>query len=120
MLSQRLADNFKATESFRKRLHEVIVQEGGFVVKDLAGDDEMSQAFRLRHRIFCEHLRWVPKSDNLMEIDGYDCHAAHIGVFDGENRIVAFSRLIFPGTTFMIEKESSPPHWVLPQNQEAN
>ena len=78
-----------------------------FIVKNLSNDDEMDQAFRLRHRIFCEDLRWVPQSDNLMEIDGYDWHAAHIGVFDQNNTIVAFSRLVFPGTLFMIENEFS-------------
>ena len=120
MLSRGLADNVTETEGFYEKSFEVFIREGGFIVKSLTDDDEMNQAFRLRHRIFCEDLEWVPQSDDLMEIDGYDCHAAHIGVFDQDNTIVAFSRLVFPGTIFMIEKEFSslmgPCHKIRKQN----
>jgi N-acyl-L-homoserine lactone synthetase len=42
-----------------------------------------------------------------LEIDKYDQHAIFIGVFDDRHKLTAFSRLISPGTTFMIEKEFS-------------
>lgn len=107
MLSQGFAINVTEAERFYEKSFNVFIQEGGFIVKNLSGDDEMNQAFRLRHKIFCEDLGWVPQSDNFMENDGYDWHSAHIGVFDQNHRIVAFSRLVFPGTLFMIEKEFS-------------
>ena len=105
MLSQSFAGNAKERKGFYEKSSNIFIREDGFIVKSLSTDDEMNQAFRLRHKIFCEDLRWAPRSDNLMEIDGYDWHAAHIGVFDQDNTIVAFSRLVFPGTLFMIEKE---------------
>lgn len=116
MLSQGLAKSITETEDFYEKSFNVFIQEGSFVIKNLSNDDEMNQAFQLRHRIFCEDLGWVPQSDNLMETDGYDWHAAHIGVFNENHRIVAFSRLVFPGTYFMIEKEFSSligPHHII-------
>jgi N-acyl-L-homoserine lactone synthetase len=107
MLSQRFAINVTEAEDFYEKSFTVFIQEGGFVVKNLSGDDEMNQAYQLRHKVFSEDLGWVPQSDNFKEKDGYDWHSAHIGVFDKNHRIVAFSRLVLPGTLFMIEKEFS-------------
>ena len=35
---------------------EVRIREGGFILKTLEGDDENSQAYRLRHTVFSEEL----------------------------------------------------------------
>jgi acyl homoserine lactone synthase len=85
----------------------IFIQEGDFIVKTLTNDDEKTQAYRLRHRVFCEELGWVPINSASLEIDKYDQHAIFIGVFDDRHKLTAFSRLISPGTTFMIEKEFS-------------
>ncbi len=86
---------------------EVCIREGGFTLKTLEGDDENSQAYRLRHRVFSEELGWVPRTTDQRETDEYDSHAVPIGILDAQNRILAYARLVLPDRTFMIEKEFS-------------
>ena len=85
----------------------VCIREGGFILKTLEGDGEKSQAYRLRHSVFSEELGWVPRSASQMEKDEYDSHAIPIGIIDAQNTMLAFSRLVLPNRTFMIEKEFS-------------
>ena len=69
----------------------VFLREEGFVVKDFTDEEEKAQAYRLRHKVFCEELGWVPRSGRMMEVDRYDRHAVFIGVFNESNdRLVAF------------------------------
>lgn len=37
------------------------LQEGDYVLKTLTDPEERVQAYRLRHRVFCEKLNWVSK-----------------------------------------------------------
>lgn len=85
----------------------VCIREGGFVLKALEGDDERSRGYRLRHTVFSEELGWVARSESHMEKDEYDSHAVQIGILDARNRMLAYSRMILPHRTFMIEKEFS-------------
>jgi acyl homoserine lactone synthase len=87
---------------------EVCIREGGFTLKTLEGDDEKSQAYCLRHRVFSEELGWVPRTTDQRETDAYDSHAVPIGILDEPNRILAYARLVLPDGIFMIEKEFSP------------
>ncbi|HEX2965043.1 MAG TPA: acyl-homoserine-lactone synthase [Syntrophorhabdaceae bacterium] len=91
----------------RPAARNIFIREGDFTVKNLTNDDEKTEAYRLRHRIFAEELGWVPRSRTLMERDNYDRNAVDLGVFDGRNILVAYVRLIPPGSSFMIEKEFS-------------
>jgi N-acyl amino acid synthase of PEP-CTERM/exosortase system len=106
MLSRAVAD--VDAENVGERFTQgIIIREAGFVLKTLVEDDERIQAYRLRHRVFCEELGWVPRSETLLEIDEYDRHAVSIGIFDPQHALVACMRLAFPGAPFMIEREFS-------------
>lgn len=84
---------------------DVLLREEGFVVKTITSEEERSAAYRLRHRIFCNELKWVLHSTNDMESDEYDSNAVFFGVFDEHPRLVSFLRLIMPDRQFMMEKE---------------
>lgn len=40
-------------------LQPVLIVEEGFVFKNVAEEGELDQVYRLRHRVFCDELRWV-------------------------------------------------------------
>ncbi len=103
-----LADNVVETNDIDEGFTQgIIIQEAGFVVKNLVSDDERIQAHRLRHRVYCEELGWVPRSETLLETDEYDRHATFIGVLDQHQTLLASCRLHLPGMPFMIEREFS-------------
>jgi N-acyl amino acid synthase of PEP-CTERM/exosortase system len=83
----------------------ILLQEKEFVVKTIIDEMDRAQAFRLRHRIFCDELKWVLHSTNDMESDEYDRNAVFFGVFDENRRLVSFLRLILPDRRFMMEQE---------------
>ncbi len=85
----------------------MVIREAGFVLKNLVSEDEKIQAYRLRHRIFCEELGWLPRSRSLLETDEYDKYTTSLGIFDRQHVLVACTRVASPGTPFMIEKEFS-------------
>ncbi|MBI5047609.1 MAG: GNAT family N-acetyltransferase [Deltaproteobacteria bacterium] len=84
---------------------ELIFQEGSYLIKTLSTHEEMETAFRLRHEVFVDELKWVSASPDGMEKDGYDAFANALGVFDVDNRLVGHVRLIPAPMPFMIEKE---------------
>jgi len=84
---------------------ELIFQEGDLLVKTIETPEEMDSAYRLRHEVFSEELRWVPTTPEGREIDDYDGFARCIGVFDKENNILGHARLIPSPYPFMVEKE---------------
>lgn len=86
---------------------EIVFREGDFLVKTISDDEERIQAYRLRHRVFCEELGWVPRSETLLEIDEYDRCTVLIGIFDQQQALVACTRLSLRDAPFMIEKEFS-------------
>jgi N-acyl amino acid synthase of PEP-CTERM/exosortase system len=88
-----------------KNYRSILLQEENSVVKTIADERDKIQAHRLRHRIFCDELKWVLRSTNDMESDEYDRNAVFFGVFDEGRKLVSFLRLIMPGRQFMMEKE---------------
>ena len=90
---------------------ELIFQEDNFLIKTLSAPEEMDAAYRLRHEVFVDELKWVPPSPDGMEKDGYDKFAIPIGLFDmslqtgGELHLIGFVRLIQSNYPFMVEKE---------------
>ncbi len=84
---------------------ELFFQEGDFLVKELSAPEELDAAYRLRHRVFVDELRWVPPCPDGLEKDFYDDFAHPIGVFDHNGRLVCHVRLITAPKPFMIEKE---------------
>lgn len=84
---------------------ELIFQEGDYLIKTLSTHEEMEAAFRLRHDVFVDELKWVPASPDGMEKDSYDSFAHPIGIFDEKNGLIGYVRLISAPNPFMIEKE---------------
>ena len=84
---------------------EVCLQEGNCLVRIIEKEDDLVKAFRLRHRVFAEDLKWVPTTRNELEIDGYDAAAVHVGVFDGEDRLLAYVRVLTAERRYMLEDE---------------
>ncbi len=85
----------------------ILIREGSFTVTNLTNEDEILQSYSLRHRIFCEELKWVPPSKDLLETDKYDNAAVLFGVFDEHNKLIAYLRLILSDRTYMLENEFS-------------
>ena len=46
--------------------------EGELLVKTLESEEELRQAYRLRHAVFAERLKWVPEREDRLESDVYD------------------------------------------------
>ena len=86
---------------------ELIFQEGDFLVKTLAAHEELEDAYRLRHDVFCDELKWVPPSSDGLEKDAYDRFSDLIGVFDSTQTLVGHIRLTPSPHPFMAEKEFS-------------
>lgn len=85
----------------------IFLREGRFHVKSLVAREELEGAYRLRHRVFAQELRWVPQAENSLEVDDYDCNSVSFGVFDEQGRMASYLRLIMPGKPFMLEREFS-------------
>ena len=77
---------------------------GSFEAKQLVDENELLHAYRLRHKIFAEELRWVDTTPGGLEVDGYDKSSVHFGVWY-EDKLLSYLRLIVPGQTFMMERE---------------
>jgi acyl homoserine lactone synthase len=87
--------------------------EGEFLIKTLETKEELTQAYRLRHRVFAEKLRWVPQTEDGQEMDMYDLWGSSIGLLDGEGSLHGLARLLPSSGPFMIEQDLRlllPPH----------
>ena len=84
---------------------EVAFYEGEFLVKTLEGKAELTQAHRLRHRVFAETLRWVPPTEDGEEMDMYDLWGSSIGLVDRGGKLHGLARLLPASGPFMLEKE---------------
>ncbi|MER3422240.1 MAG: hypothetical protein C4293_02425 [Nitrospiraceae bacterium] len=80
-------------------------REGGLLVKTLCGEEEMVAAYRLRHRVFAQMLKWVPTSIDELEIDAYDGSATFLGLFCEAGKLVGLTRLLPAPGPYMLEKE---------------
>ena len=79
--------------------------EGNFLVKTLSTEGEREQAYRLRHKVFAERLKWVKESPDALEIDAYDDRATNLGLFSDIDKLVGISRLLTGPGPYMLEKE---------------
>lgn len=84
-------------------IRPVDIEEGGYSVRMITDASDLRQAFQLRHRVFCEELKWVPETDDRNEIDEYDINAIHFGVFDKDDILRAYLRLIHTNKPFMLK-----------------
>jgi len=83
----------------------VAFYEGEFLVKTLDTKEELSQACRLRHRVFAEKLRWVPPTEDGQEMDMYDLWGVTIGVLSHDGTLLGMARLLPSSGKFMLENE---------------
>ena len=83
---------------------DVEFSEQGFIVKTLHGE-ELTQSYRLRHKVFAESLRWVPETDDGQEVDLYDLWATTVGLVRDDGAVVGVARLLPSSSQFMLEKE---------------
>ena len=83
-----------------------MVQEDSFIIKTLSAPEELEEGFRLRHEVFSQELKWVPVTDDGLEIDRYDSGVvSYIGVFDNCGALLGYARLIPSPEPFMIDRE---------------
>jgi acyl homoserine lactone synthase len=78
--------------------------EGRFSAKTFSSDDGIEDAFKLRHKIFAEQLRWVQETASRLERDRYDDYSVHFGVYE-DDALLAYLRVVKPGCPYMIDKE---------------
>ncbi len=81
------------------------LQEGDLRVKVLDSVKRRYQAYRLRKKIYCDELRWVPGDNAEIEVDAYDADAILIGALDEHDKVVGTVRIISALRPMMIEKE---------------
>jgi acyl homoserine lactone synthase len=79
--------------------------EGEMVVKTLSSPEELAQAYRLRHKVFAETLRWVPPTADAQEMDMYDLWGTSIGLLGPEGHVLGLARLLPASGPFMLEQD---------------
>ncbi len=80
-------------------------REGDLLIKTLSGEEDLRAAYRLRHQVFADRLRWVERSHEEYEVDSYDAFATSVGIFDGAHHLVGVFRMINSEFPFMLESE---------------
>jgi N-acyl-L-homoserine lactone synthetase len=85
--------------------NEGALEEQGFVFSRIRQEDDRVKAYRLRHSVFAETLKWVPCSETELEMDEYDPFAIHFGVFDESGSLLAYLRLLMADRVYMLERE---------------
>ena len=90
--------------SIERESKNIRVSKGNFEGHILSEKQERDQAYHLRHQVFAEKLKWVPRNDKELDIDEYDPEALILGVFE-DGHIVGTLRVISSEHLFMIEKD---------------
>jgi acyl homoserine lactone synthase len=83
---------------------DIEFSENGFVVKTLHGE-QLTQSYRLRHKVFAESLKWVPETEDRQEMDLYDLWGITVGLVRDDGAVVGMARLLPASGQFMLEKE---------------
>ena len=81
--------------------------EGELLVKTLESEEELRQAYHLRHRVFAEKLQWVPERKDQLESDVYDAWSTSIGLFSRQQQLLGMVRMTPAPFPFMLESEFS-------------
>jgi acyl homoserine lactone synthase len=86
---------------------QIVFCEGEFLVKELESEEELLQAYHLRHRVFAEKLQWVPERKDQLESDIYDAWSTSIGIFSSQQQLLGTVRMTPAPFPFMLESEFS-------------
>ena len=81
--------------------------EGEFLIKTLESEEELRQAYHLRHRVFAEKLKWVPERKDQLESDVYDAWSTSIGLLSNQEQLLGIVRMTPAPLPFMLESEFS-------------
>jgi N-acyl-L-homoserine lactone synthetase len=76
------------------------LRRAGYELKWDLTATEFAATARLRKRVFCDELGWVPKHSDLYELDEFDTGTTTIAVFDGAEP-VACLRVHLPSAPWM-------------------
>ena len=79
--------------------------EGDLVVKTLYTSEELAKAYRLRHKVFAETLRWVPPTEDGQEMDMYDLWGTSIGLVRHNETLLGLARILPASGEFMLERD---------------
>ena len=79
--------------------------EGGVVVKTLSTSEELVRAYRLRHKVFAETLRWVSLTEDGQEVDLYDLWGTTIGLVKHDETLLGLVRILPASGEFMLERD---------------
>ncbi len=90
------------------RWRTIAFYEGRFLVKTLTEQQDLVEAYRLRHKVFVDRLQWVPASPLELEVDAYDAWAISVGLFMGDGTLAGLFRILVPPGPFMLESEFRP------------
>ena len=94
------------SNEIRQESRQIAFCEGEFLVKALESEEELWQAYHLRHRVFAEKLRWVPETNDQLESDIYDAWSTSIGLFSNQ-QLLGMVRMTPAPFPFMLESEFS-------------
>lgn len=84
---------------------EVRFLEDGFSVRTISSAEELQQAYRLRHEVYCDTLRWVKPSLNGLEKDRYDDCSLSLAAYGDKGHLLGLARILTGDHPFMIENE---------------
>ncbi|MGV8892968.1 MAG: acyl-homoserine-lactone synthase [Burkholderiaceae bacterium] len=95
--------------------------ENRFTVRTLVSETDKLAAYQLRHKIYCEKLRWVPALTDGLEIDAYDRKGILLGAFWETGVLSSTLRFLKGNQDYMLEKEFKPllpPGFILYKSRE--
>ena len=106
LLYFNLLEVMPVSTEIRQESRQIAFYEGELLVKALESEEELRQAYHLRHRVFAEKLRWVPERNDQLESDVYDAWSTSIGLFSNQ-QLVGMVRMTPAPFPFMLESEFS-------------
>jgi N-acyl-L-homoserine lactone synthetase len=93
-------------DGIRQESRQIEFCDGEFLIKALESEEELRQAYHLRHRVFAEKLKWVPERQDRLESDVYDSWSTSIGLFSNR-QLLGMVRMTPAPFPFMLESEFS-------------
>lgn len=82
--------------------------ENGLTVRILESAEDHKKAFRLRHAVYCEALKWVPPHPGHLEQDHYEQGSVSLGVLNGQQDLLGVVRIVPGSQPFMLEADFAP------------
>lgn len=66
--------------------------------------EQKDKAYRLRHKVYSEELKWVPEAADGREIDEFDEYAAMVCVEDDRGEVIGTIRLVDSRHEWMVDR----------------